>query len=130
MKFVHGKFLPVLAFCSLLMIIMGCGEKAVTSTSASLTAPATLMRAIVDGSTSETSSLLRRGADPNGSIGSGITQITPLMVASALGKIEVVSLLLQHQADRSPTFMSYNAEDIAFFLNHREILALFSEGNQ
>lgn len=131
MKLLIEKSLNLLAVFGLLITFIGCGKKVpVTSSTADLTtSPATLIRAIAYGSPSDAPLLLKNGADPNGAIGRGTTQITPLMVASALGKIEFVSLLLNYNADRSASFMSYKAEDIAFYLNHREILALLSEGN-
>jgi hypothetical protein len=131
MKYVIKSPVNFFIVLGLLTLSLGCGGKApvVATASPLVVTPSSLIRAIAYGTPSEVVVLLKNGADPNGSLGEGTTRVTPLMVASALGKIELVSLLLKQKADPSVTFMSYTAEDIAFSLNHREILTLLSQGN-
>jgi hypothetical protein len=123
-------FLSFIFMFSLFFFSLSCGKNEAVESKTPLNAtPSSLIRAIAYGKPSEVVVLLKNGADPNGSLGEGTTRVSPLMVASALGKIELVSLLLKQKADPSVTFMSYTAEDIAFSLNHREILTLLSQGN-
>lgn len=82
-----------------------------------------VIRSVISGSTDQVRTALAKGGDVNENIGTDKDQVTPLLVAVAQDKLEIVQLLLSKGANSQTSFHGYRPEDIAFMKEKKEIFS-------
>lgn len=93
-----------------------------TSDSSSSLRTGQVTRAVLRGSMLELEEALNKGGDPNENVGDPDHPISPLLVATATGRADMVRFLVNRGASKDIRFHGYALKDIAFLRDHAFVL--------